>query len=660
MQKLSLIKILFTCFIILLLIPIVETGNLYAQQTWQWGIRGNDNDPNSPVPGDDNIIDMATDPNGNIYTLTKLYAPGQGDINGLPISGYGYYDMLISSFDCQGALRWHKVIGGNYTDDGLALRTDTIGGVYVLGSVFSMNNGGVHISSDTTIFPGYKQSLLLKYDTSGNFNWLRLPQPDTLSSYNLLNLYTMDVDGNGDIFVLGTFTPGSYADGALIVNDTSTYILKYNNLGAVIGSTKMEISSTNFPNYAPLGNSYLKMDFARKRYYLAGKFETYQSSYSLTFGNTAITHGAYFGCFDENGISLFVKQSTHPLYGDGFTCRPAIDELGNIYLTGSTYPSDSWGGFTFNNSLSNSNMPILIAMDTNGNNIWATNASTNGATGSKGIKYTNNTVGIIGQFPGTLKWDNFQLTNDYNQSYDISFARFNAQTGAIIGLDSLKSNFGYADFATGLETDKNGNFYLAGRLSGQLYVADDTLNISGSGYDWFLAKFGSANCNCTVPSAHFSQGGTTSGTDVILAYDGSMPIDSVSWEFGDGGHGSGNSITHHYAQNGSYTICVTAYNDCGNNTYCQTINTSGNSINDIPGFADISIYPNPSTGILNLKGLTENLQYHLYSSLGSLVLKGTLSAPASTVDMAPWASGWYVLELQNGKGDKQRVKVLKD
>ncbi|MFK7982331.1 MAG: PKD domain-containing protein, partial [Saprospiraceae bacterium] len=54
---------------------------------------------------------------------------------------------------------------------------------------------------------------------------------------------------------------------------------------------------------------------------------------------------------------------------------------------------------------------------------------------------------------------------------------------------------------------------------------------------------------------------------------------TYSWDFGDGASASGNDATHSFNSEGAYTICLTATNDCGSDTYCkeytiQALNTN--------------------------------------------------------------------------------------
>ena len=73
------------------------------------------------------------------------------------------------------------------------------------------------------------------------------------------------------------------------------------------------------------------------------------------------------------------------------------------------------------------------------------------------------------------------------------------------------------------------------------------------------------------PDAEFS---TSSGGPLTLNFSNSGFFDpqaTFSWTFGDGGSSSQQAPTHTYNTNGAYTICLTITDNCGTDTYCDTL-----------------------------------------------------------------------------------------
>ena len=65
------------------------------------------------------------------------------------------------------------------------------------------------------------------------------------------------------------------------------------------------------------------------------------------------------------------------------------------------------------------------------------------------------------------------------------------------------------------------------------------------------------------------------GTDTMsFVYAGSGSVDSVRWDFGDGGTATGFSNTHVYTvPPDSFDVCLTVYGPCGADTVCQWVHT---------------------------------------------------------------------------------------
>src|SRR5690606_4299392 len=109
----------------------------------------------------------------------------------------------ISSFDCNGNFRWMKTWGSSTGAIGCsALKTDSLGGIYIAASVSSSNTGAnSYLDTDSTLERTYQKMSLVKYDTAGNFQWLRQPESSSLPVPPMSGtsvIFDMDVAPNGD------------------------------------------------------------------------------------------------------------------------------------------------------------------------------------------------------------------------------------------------------------------------------------------------------------------------------------------------------------------------------------------------------------------------------------------------------------------------------
>ncbi len=474
------------------MVMLLATSILTNAQTWQWGKRGGSADAGTGGP-DETVVGMATDPKGNIYVLSKVLNTSL-NVDSHAITGWGNQDILLSSFKCDGTYRWSKDIGTNSDDVPVAIRTDSLGGVYISGSLVA---GSItrHIDVDTTWSSASYQSIfLMKYDTAGNYKWFVYPQPDTLTAFDVaFHPYTdiedMDIDGGGNIYLLCNLEPGVYANGSFVATSVGYYILKYDKSGNFIIGNQMQITYTG--SYS---NLLMKKDFQNGRYYITGTL----NSGTLNMGTIPINHPMFIGCFNNSGTLLWQKQDTDPIAEGSTFGRPAIDWQHNIYLGGRASPTDTFNGYALING--GSGTVVAFKLDTNGNNIWAKNGTTNAVSFCNSVILNGPEAVIAGQYPGLLKWTGYpdSLNLATGSGYHIFITRFNSTTGAVIGIDGLSSTSGTNCDATALTSDKFGNFYVGGDFASSITVAGTTLNSIGGGSDFFIAKYGTANCTGAI------------------------------------------------------------------------------------------------------------------------------------------------------------------
>jgi len=475
--------------ILLLSILIISFFNARAQ-SWQWGSSGGGNVANTSLLPDNTVIDMATDPAGNVYVLSAVYQTGV-NVDGHGITSWGDQDILISSFKCDGTYRWSKDIGSSSTDNPVALKTDSLGGVYVTGALYC---DGVtdYIGADSTwAGTSFKSIFLVKFDTAGNYKWFRMPEPDSITIFGIIanSSYVYDISANrsGNIYMLCGLAPGAYASGGFVASTAGWYILEYDNAGNFINGNPIQIT----------GNAGLLMtrDNQLGRYYVTGE------SNGVSLGTTAITSSQFMGCFNNSGTLLWLRQGTDAIADGSFFGRPTIDAQHNIYIAGSATSTDTFNAYAMINGGS-SGSPVVFKLDTNGTNIWAKNAYANGVTNCSPIILNGNEVDISGSYPGKLTWPGApdSLNQEASAGYAIFITRFNATTGAVLGMDSLKSNFGNDNYATAITADNFGNFYVGGDFASSLYipVAGDTLENIGGNTNFFGAKYGTSNCDTTL------------------------------------------------------------------------------------------------------------------------------------------------------------------
>lgn len=135
-------------------------------------------------------------------------SPDDKTVYATGIIGSGPFDILTMAYSINGTLLWNRTWGGSSGDAGLNIATDTNDNVYVCGWTESYSKGAY-------------DTLLLKYDSMGNFKW-----------YKTWGGYGTDIASgiaiqNGSIYITGQYeNPFSYV-----------VLLKYDTNGNYIWNT---------------------------------------------------------------------------------------------------------------------------------------------------------------------------------------------------------------------------------------------------------------------------------------------------------------------------------------------------------------------------------------------------------------------------------------
>ena len=599
----------------LLILFIIIGAYPIQAQSWQWGKRGGstDNTDNGNPDNYEQLRSMATDTNGNIYILGTV-GISNCNIDGVPLVTYGSYtgggtattDGILASFTCNGALRWSKIIGGNFSDRVRTLKLDADNNVYIAAQIFNrqddfFNPGAnpqahigaefpipyaVDVSDGVSTANSNNQSLyLIKYNSDGILQWHSTPQPDDISyaaGFGDAGNIDLQVDAAGNSYWMCILNPGTYANGTLNVTQQGIYVLKYNTSGSFTEAILLDIQlgpttpiNLRFTRNHSTGNLYIS-------HFLSKLGSNPNSS---VVGGQTVDFTRYVAAFSSQGSFLWKREnnSLNPWSGDSFDL--VIDADNNIYTIGAagtvgspTEPGaimESFNGiqFTAPPGSQAKPCPYIVKMDANGNTLWQTNGFTNYPGSPRAVVLNGNEVALVGGQPGMI-WGNINISN--NMGYDPYLARFNKETGAIIAIETLISSTVADDFATALTADAQGNYYVGGMFSNQITVGSSVLQKVGGERDFFLAKFGTASCDLGVEK------------------------------------------------------------------------------NDLQ---KIKVYPNPVQNHLFID-IQETQQYQIYSILGTKISEGTLTV-GNSIDCSGLTNGVYLISLTNGLGQSSTLKFVK-
>ncbi|MCH8555705.1 MAG: T9SS type A sorting domain-containing protein, partial [Schleiferiaceae bacterium] len=135
----------------------------------------------------------------------------------------------------------------------------------------------------------------------------------------------------------------------------------------------------------------------------------------------------------------------------------------------------------------------------------------------------------------------------------------------------------------------------------------------------------------------------------------SLDADSLYWDFAGQGNSTDPNPVFTFTTGGTQQVCLYAFNDCGIDTICETINSI--STTDLLVDESMNVFPNPSTGVFNvafdLEGV-RNIHMRVLSPTGQLVLENDLGRRGgsfnTTLDLSGLAKGIYILQVDTESG----------
>ena len=331
------------------------------------------------------------------------------------------------------------------------------------------------------------------------------------------------------------------------------------------------------------------------------------------------------------GYNLSGSTSKDALYRSGMISMPqaGIDALGNIFVTYSCLmENDTTGDANVNNS-------------------------------PKGQNYRD----IMMMF---LKEDAFP-TNGHH--YDSAFAVM-AANDTWSGVVNVTKTPGFEDVYPSMARDVDANIYLVWQED--LEPGTNLTNGDDIGNNYikyleidatnFMSNATGANDVCStvtldVPTANYSYTNNTctySFTDLST----NSPV-SWNWSFGDGSTPSTvKNPTHTYNKGGTFSVRLDVYNQIGTHHVSKKITVDGvgcvNGINDAATEYNVNIFPNPSTGLLNVSfndmnvsNATISIENILGQQVAKLDNQTITSNTKVSFDLSAQSNGVYFIKFQS-------------
>lgn len=531
--------------ILILLAVFFIPDSVWAQEDydWSWATRGGGSrklTSQYPDSGDmQRINNISIDGNNNYYFLAQVgsgTSPGTDPTFGnipndtIAITTYNdpnfeERDTYLVSTTCSGAFRWHKTIGGGghiYAD---GLGTDELGGVYVAGAGYQPQNAIIplHYDQDSikTSANRDKQIYLIKYDTLGNFQWLREPQP-VLSDpgWGTATPGELYVAADGTVHWMVVLNPGSTLENGAVVAQNNYFpptgtqvgdigIMRYDKDGNFLGYTRLDMDMYRHIGFYSSTQIRFDYDPLNERYLMVAQAWFGVDPYHVAIINgEEITGPYYLAAFDANtGDALWWHQYIN---NGGLTpgLRDVIlDDQSNVYVTGSFVgPNngelDEFAGYVFETGLVE---PFCMKLDSEGQMVWVSYPYRT-ARGGNRIALSGNEV-LLGQGyasfgGGTSYWGDIPFDRPSGNGVDPAIIRLDKATGVALAIDDIRSS-GYGDNSeiTALTVDKLGNIVVGGYMRAHWLFKDhptmpELYKRGVNPSDFFIAQFAKDGVSC--------------------------------------------------------------------------------------------------------------------------------------------------------------------
>ena len=337
-----------------------------------------------------------------------------------------------------GTIDWVHQFGTAASDEAWGVAADSAGNVYVAGRTAGTLPGQTSVG-------GY-DAFVRKYDPAHNQVWTR-QFGKTGDDWG----FDVTVDGNGNVYVAGSMTSGSFRNAFLRKYDTAGTELWTREFGGpVADAMSVAVDATGFVYVAggvrgaPFGQIW------------AGGFDAFVRKYN------------------DAGVPLWTRQ--FGTSADDLAKDVAVDAVGNVHLAG--FVGDILPG---QSSAGGSDI-FVRQYDSSGTVAWTRQFGTSGNDGASGVAVdeTGNTYvtgSVTGALPGQIWLGSFDV---FLRKYDGAGGEvWTRQFGTSIGCPAC---FDY-DQAWGVAVDEVGNVYVAGTVAGPLPGQTGVLDAFVRSYD---------------------------------------------------------------------------------------------------------------------------------------------------------------------------------
>ncbi len=201
-------------------------------------------------------------------------------------------------------------------------------------------------------------------------------------------------------------------------------------------------------------------------------------------------------------------------------------------------------------------------------------------------------------------------------------------------------------------TSTDVNPYFSFPSTGSYTVTLTVTNTAGTDSDVQNVNIVVSNPTTASVSASATTIDLALGNNNVTFTNSSTNADGYFWDFGNGQTSTDANPWATYNQEGTYNVmCVAINGVCQNDTAWTTIEVINSVGIDELNTNLVSIYPNPTNEVLNVKlnNETSSGTILIYDTRGRLVISKTINQTNTIIDVTDLVNGYYVIEVKNNQ-----------
>ncbi len=625
--------------------------------------------------GDINSADwfhIVSDPNSNLYISgcfrgTVDFDPGSNLASKTAKAQYANEaNTFVLKLDKNGQFVWVRTFSGGHNMVNDMAIDEKSGDVCVTGFFedtvqFNDGSGGSNVLAAANVIS--RSIFIAKYDTAGNFVWVRRVGGDDPNKFVSTNQGRgIHIDAQGYVYVTGNFQdsadfdpgPGVAGMKSYTWMTRSIFVLKYDASGNYVWAKAFGGNQDNSPaeGYGVVtdkkGNVYITGFFQKEAIFDPVDF----AAKNLAGVTTAAASGLswFVSKLDSVGNHLWVKAfgrtGTVLQIDNGLSIQ--VDDRGDVYTSG--YFS---GSIYLDPDRNNSSRVLfkaggpgyspeafIVKLNTDGGYVWGRQLKSAVAAGktvaasvARCIRLSaGNNLYAAGYFLGTADFD------PAGTSHKINSVNPEGRDGFVMKLSC---------------NDTSSSVIVVETCEKQYEFLGETYTESG---DYRGRLLNAAGCDSSIllhltidaPEAIISVSGFVLSTGMFKTYQ---------WLYEDEVIPGAAERSYTVSKNGNYKVVVTSEDGCTDTSDVYIVtNVPASGINGIIALREIKIYPNPTADVIHIVS-PASLTVSLTGIEGKIIMK---QEQAQQIRMGHLPAGLYLLKLFDEEGRLIRVeKVLR-